>query len=379
MAEKGGNSKASGSGVRRALDVDSLLRDLKIKDDDFDDLVIDEDVTIDEEPDLLAVARVLTDKSFSSAAFEDTMRFAWALAQKVEFRDVGNNTFILQLSCLGDWKKVVEEGPWLFRNWGIVIQPYDGYSKPSSMILDRLPIWIQIHDIPEAYVKKKEILQNLAGRIGKFVKVDTESSGGGNFVRVRVEIDVNKPLERFTSVIRKGVRHVFIVKYEKAPKFCEICGFLGHEFEECGNGFHKPEDHVFGEWMIADVSRRGRGRGRGPRGGRDRGFGTGRGGRGWGSSDWNPPAKPADVDNFNARKRPDGTMASVELGQEKENILAITGKDTEMMNVETVAAGIELPIKIREKKRMKTDAFEEEELNSEDISATSLGEDRREQ
>jgi hypothetical protein len=28
---------------------------------------------------------------------------------------------------------------------------------------------------------------------------------------------------------------------------------------------------------------------------------------------------------------------------------------------------------------MKTDAFEEEELNSEDISATSLGEDRREQ
>jgi hypothetical protein len=72
-------------------------------------------------------------------------------------------------------------------------------------------------------------------------------------------------------------------------------------------------------------------------------------------------------------------MASVVLGQEKENILAVTGKDTEMMNVETVAAGIELPIKIREKKRMKTDAFEEEELNSEDISATSLGEDRREQ
>jgi hypothetical protein len=46
---------------------------------------------------------------------------------------------------LGDWRKVVEEGP--FHNWGFVIKPYDGYSKPSSLILDRLPIWVQIHDI----------------------------------------------------------------------------------------------------------------------------------------------------------------------------------------------------------------------------------------
>jgi hypothetical protein len=60
----------------------------------------------------------------------------------MDLRDVGNNTFILQLNCLGDWKKVEEEGLLLFRNWGLVIQGYDGYSKPSSLILDKL----QIHD-----------------------------------------------------------------------------------------------------------------------------------------------------------------------------------------------------------------------------------------
>lgn len=207
----------------------------------------------------------------------------------------------------------MEEGPWLFRNWGIVIQPYDGYSKPSMLVLDRLPIWIQIHDIPEVYVKKKEILQNLAGRVGKFVKTDNESLGGGNFVRVRVEIGINKPLERFTSVIRKGARDVFLVKYEKVPKFCEVCGFLGHEYSECGNGFHKPEDHVFGEWMIADMGRHGRGRGReggyGARGGR--GAGAGRGlGRGRGvHADWKTAVVPADVNSESegngGRKGPD--------------------------------------------------------------------------
>jgi hypothetical protein len=148
------------------------------------------------------------------------MNFAWSLAQKVQFRDIWNHTFILQFSCLGDWTKVVEEGPWLFRNWGIVICPYDGFSKPSTLILDKLPIWIQLHDIPEVYLKKKDIIQNLAGRIGKFVKIDTEGMGGGNFIRVRVEIDVNKPLVRFSSSICKGTREVYLVKYEKVPKFC---------------------------------------------------------------------------------------------------------------------------------------------------------------
>jgi hypothetical protein len=46
--------------------MNSLLRKLWIEAEDFDDLIVDEDVTIDEEPDLLAVAQVLKDKSFSS-------------------------------------------------------------------------------------------------------------------------------------------------------------------------------------------------------------------------------------------------------------------------------------------------------------------------
>jgi hypothetical protein len=110
-------------------------------------------------------------------------------------------------------------------------------------------------------VKKKEILQNLAGRVGKFLKIDTEGQAGGNSVRVRVELDINKPLARFTSVVRKGSGKVYLVKYEKVPKFCEVCGILGHEFMECGACFHAPENHVIGEWLIADNNHRGRSHG----------------------------------------------------------------------------------------------------------------------
>jgi hypothetical protein len=362
------------------MDVASLLRDLQIGEEEFDDLIIEEEVSIDEEPELLAVARVLTDKNFSAAAFEDTMRFAWGLAKKVEFRDVGDNTFILQLNCLGDWKKVVEEGPWLFRNWGIVIQGYDGYSKPSTLILDKLPIWIQIHDIPEVYLKKKEILENLAGRVGNFIKIDTAGASGGNLFRVRVELDVNKPLARFTSTIRRGAREVYLVKYEKVPKFCEICGILGHEFLECGTGFHKEEDHKFGDWMIADTVRRGRGRGRltgsAPRG--SRGSGAGRGfGRG---CEFNKPddehgdlSPSGDDPSKTARKRLDldGTLEH----EENKGALVVHDTGSKENDVEmadrALPSTLESPVKVQDKKRAKTTP-EGDDDTTEDRSAGPL-------
>jgi hypothetical protein len=74
-------------GTRRdkAEDVNALLQNLMIREEDFNDLIIDEEVTIDGEPALLNVAHVLTNKTFSSLAFEDTMFYAWSLVQKVQF------------------------------------------------------------------------------------------------------------------------------------------------------------------------------------------------------------------------------------------------------------------------------------------------------
>jgi hypothetical protein len=85
MATGAGSSGAGVSGSGKAKDVDALLLDLRIGKEDFDDLVNEDDIADEEEPNLLAIARVLTDKTFSKAAFEDTMRFAWSLAQKVQF------------------------------------------------------------------------------------------------------------------------------------------------------------------------------------------------------------------------------------------------------------------------------------------------------
>ena len=59
----------------------------------------------------MAVARLLTVKDFSEASLVSTMKSAWNAAKEVLFRPIGKNLFIVQAFCLGDRKRIMEEGP----------------------------------------------------------------------------------------------------------------------------------------------------------------------------------------------------------------------------------------------------------------------------
>jgi hypothetical protein len=184
---------------------------------------------------------------------------------------------------LGDWEKVMDGGPWNFRNFPVCIEPYDGFTKPTLIKLETISVWAQIHDVPEAC---RSLAENLARRIGKFEEAEPDSMDFfGNYCRVRVKIRVDEPLKRAVSMSRGGKREIFRVRYERIPAWCEVCGILGHVYKEHGDGVHADKDRKFGSWLLAEPSGRGgRGRGRGGLGrgagrsdrgrGRGRGFGT---------------------------------------------------------------------------------------------------------
>jgi hypothetical protein len=181
------------------------------------------------------------------------MRAIWNLSRDPICREAGKNLFIFQMHCLGDWKKVVHQGPWTFRGWAVLIEDYDGKEDPEKMSFNGLHIWAQIHGIPELY-RKMEVIDDLARRIGKTkeVQMSPKLFFEGNYVRLRVMIDVSKPLMRFVSLMVEGEgRKRLAVKYEKIPFFCKRCGLLGHDHEECGDGAWEPKDLQYGEWMFA--------------------------------------------------------------------------------------------------------------------------------
>ena len=147
----------------------------------------------------MAVARVHTNKSYSQYWFYRTMRAAWDLAQEVKIRPLEENLYTLQFACLGDWERVTQEGPWHFKGDTVILKPYDGMAKPSTVQLDSIEIWAQIHDVPPLYAY---LVSSLAAKVGELLFAEPISQDfAGNYHRVWLRIKVDKPLKNVVSMI----------------------------------------------------------------------------------------------------------------------------------------------------------------------------------
>jgi hypothetical protein len=173
-------------------DVAAMLEKLGITEDDLDDVVFEEENQSEEVTPWIAIMKIHNDIDFSHFWFFKNMRSAWDLAKEVKIRVVEDNLFVMQFMCLRDWDKVMNGGPWVFRRKSVLMAPYDGFTKPSSIELNTLLMWIQIHDLPDGY---KGMVKTLEGKVGEYVSQEPPSTDFvGNFYRVRVRIDVRKQL-----------------------------------------------------------------------------------------------------------------------------------------------------------------------------------------
>jgi hypothetical protein len=238
------------SGSKPPVDLQEMLKKLVLKDEELDDVVLPKEdvVNLKEGARWMAVVRVHTTRHFGNQPFFQKMDVAWGFAKSWTIRPVEDNLFILQVSCLGDWNRVMNDGPWIFRQMGVMVEPYDGVADPASVVLNRLHAWVQVRGIPPLF-RKDDIVRDMAARIGEVL-----GASGTSFVRVRVKLDVHKALTRVVGLHPEGSeRLMFQVLYEKLPKFCDVCGLLGHGVEECEDGVHEQSALQYGEWMIAPM------------------------------------------------------------------------------------------------------------------------------
>ncbi|CAH9109974.1 unnamed protein product [Cuscuta europaea] len=52
-------------------------------------------------------------------------------------------------------------------------------------------------------------------------------------MRIRVCMDIRKPLKKGTTLKKGGIGHWVDFKYEKLPNFCFICGIIDHSDKFC--------------------------------------------------------------------------------------------------------------------------------------------------
>lgn len=178
------------------------MSELGLQEEDMDDVVVEKEEPLPPTATRwMAIARVHTEKKYSQYGFFKTMRAAWDLAQPVQIRPLEENLYTLQFACLGDWERVMEEGPWNYKGNAVILAEYDGFTKPSLIKLDTLELWLQVHDLPDGFYP---LIKSLARKVGEFIYAEPKSQDfEGNFFRVRIGINVFKPLKSAVSLIQR--------------------------------------------------------------------------------------------------------------------------------------------------------------------------------
>lgn len=120
--------------------------------------------------------------------------------------------------------------------------------------------WVQIHDLKVGFMSMR-IIKEVANFIGAFVKSCPSNFVGvwHEYMRVRVTIDLSRPLKRKMKIRKAGNEDFWInFKNENVPMFCFICGIIGHSKKICERLFEISEQEIvkpYGPWMRAPFRR----------------------------------------------------------------------------------------------------------------------------
>ncbi|XP_075654868.1 uncharacterized protein LOC142625044 [Castanea sativa] len=172
---------------------------------------------------------------------------------------MGDNILLFEFEDCLDLECVLEFEPWSYDKHLVVFQRTLVAEAASSLDYSHSSFWIQLHNVPEDLLTLET--GELVGRtLGTVLQVaELEDDGvGGEFLRVRISLDISRPLPRCCKLWTEGKLVGWVgIKYERLPNFRYWCGRVSHGERDCEVGLHRKgrlrkEDQQYGDWLRAD-------------------------------------------------------------------------------------------------------------------------------
>lgn len=199
------------------------------------------------------IGNACTSRMINIKAWKRMMYKAWGLKYDAVFKDLGENLFLVHFGGEGDWRHARNNGPCQFDLSALILKDYDGKTRPSEMVFDKVEAWVRIKDLP-IDKRTEEFGIPLGNWLGEVVKVDVdnESFARAKQLRVRANISMFEPLAKCFNLKKskddlQGIRYDFL--YEKIPHFCFDCGRLVHVDGNCDSNVEQKSQ--WGEWLRA--------------------------------------------------------------------------------------------------------------------------------
>ncbi|KAE9467037.1 hypothetical protein C3L33_01055, partial [Rhododendron williamsianum] len=205
-----------------------------------------------------AVGKVITQKGVNLGGLKASMELAWGYPKGLKVMEVGGGIYQFVFGKESDLLRVIAGGPWLYNNHLIVLHRWEEGLRPEQINFSYSPFWIQLRALPLEFMSI-EVGRKMMVGFGEVQEVMMAQLHGnqGRCIRVKVELDITKPIPRGKRVCTADWKPIWVsFRYEKFPLLCHYCGIVGHDDKACMLKYNEAKagilkENQYGIWLRA--------------------------------------------------------------------------------------------------------------------------------
>ncbi|PPS19601.1 hypothetical protein GOBAR_AA00951 [Gossypium barbadense] len=178
-----------------------------------------------------AMGKIMASEAPNREAMYRVFRSLWYKEEEIDFVDLKERIVIVKFGCLEDQSRILNFSPWLFNRCLFSMLPFENKKDIESYEFWLSLFWLKIYNIPIELMDRQMAL-DVGNAIGELVAIDWTDRYGGwtEFMRIKVNIDVLKPLMRVVRVVNKdGAEKIRVINQTNSRAESEQHGNKGKE------------------------------------------------------------------------------------------------------------------------------------------------------
>lgn len=163
--------------------------------------------------DSMLVGEILTEKSLNRGAVKTIITKAWGNLNGLKITNLGPNLFLFTFKNKEMMQEVMKKGPWFNLNHMLSLQKWKQEVPVTEVDFKWVPFWVKLHGLPLGVMTEKNA-SKIAEQIGQPLEVEdsrVERYIMRGFIRVRVLVNVQKPLLTGCWIPRENLPRVWVV------------------------------------------------------------------------------------------------------------------------------------------------------------------------
>ena len=208
----------------------------------------------------IIAALFLTRHALNMDATGRTFKPLWRSQNGFKISNEGGHKVLFVFDKEEEVDRIMSTGLWSFNKSLVVLQRYERHFTLEDLSFDKVVFWVQVQNIPISY-RTRSVAEDICDGIGRVdCTTDTLECECGNYIRVRVTIDVFQPLCRGRVIRLEDNEKVWVTfRYKRLPNICYWCGCLDHGDMECdlwiqSKGTLQKSSQQYGSWLRATLS-----------------------------------------------------------------------------------------------------------------------------